>query len=124
MPSSPPTTEKNVSEDDGQYRVDRSIVAFSNQRKIKVLTIGSGYSGILMAYLIQKQCTNVEHVIYEKNHDIGGTWLENRYPGCGCDVPSHTYIFNFAPYVCWQIFPKVLKRAYIIYIYILFVKAH
>lgn len=34
-----------------------------------------------MAYQIQKHCENVEHVIYEKNGDIGGTWLENRYPG-------------------------------------------
>ena len=33
------------------------------------------------AYHIQKFCENVEHVIYEKNQDIGGTWLENRYPG-------------------------------------------
>lgn len=31
-----------------------------------------------MAYQIQKHCENVEHVIYEKNEDIGGTWLENR----------------------------------------------
>jgi cation diffusion facilitator CzcD-associated flavoprotein CzcO len=34
-----------------------------------------------MAYQIQKNCENVEHVIYEKNAEIGGTWLENRYPG-------------------------------------------
>lgn len=36
-----------------------------------------------MAYQIQKYCdpSNVEHVIYEKNVDVGGTWLENRYPG-------------------------------------------
>lgn len=40
--------------------------------------------------------SSVEHVIYEKNEDIGGTWLENRYPGCACDVPSHAYTFNFA----------------------------
>lgn len=50
-------------------------------RKIKVLTIGAGLSGIQLAYQIQKHCENVEHVIYEKNADIGGTWLENRYPG-------------------------------------------
>jgi hydroxyversicolorone monooxygenase len=41
-------------------------------RKLRVLTIGAGISGILMAYQIQKQCDNVEHVIYEKNEDIGG----------------------------------------------------
>ena len=50
-------------------------------RKVKILTVGAGYSGILAAYQIQKYCENVEHVIYEKNSDIGGTWLENRYPG-------------------------------------------
>lgn len=43
-----------------------------NNRKIRVLTIGAGISGILMAYQIQKQCENVEHVLYEKNEDIGG----------------------------------------------------
>lgn len=43
-----------------------------SNRKIRVLTIGAGISGILMAYQIQKQCENVEHVIYEKNENIGG----------------------------------------------------
>ena len=50
-------------------------------RKLKVLTIGAGLSGIQLAYQIQKHCENVEHVIYEKNSDVGGTWLENRSPG-------------------------------------------
>lgn len=50
-------------------------------RKIRVLSIGGGVTGILNAYNIQKHLENVEHVIYEKNADIGGTWLENRYPG-------------------------------------------
>lgn len=35
--------------------------------------------------------------IYEKNPDIGGTWYENRYPGCACDIPSHNYTFSFEP---------------------------
>lgn len=43
-------------------------------RKLRVLTIGGGVSGILMAYQIQKLCENVDHVVYEKNADIGGTW--------------------------------------------------
>ncbi|KAK4499757.1 hypothetical protein PRZ48_007943 [Zasmidium cellare] len=59
-----------------------------------------------MAYLIQRDCTNVEHVIYEKNGDIGGTWLENRYPGCACDVPSHAYTYAFALNADW---PKYLS---------------
>lgn len=44
-------------------------------RKMRVITIGTGISGILMAYQIQKQCSNVEHVLYERNADIGGMQL-------------------------------------------------
>lgn len=65
-------------------------------RKIRVISIGAGVSGMMNAYYIQKQCENVEHVIYEKNEDIGGTWLENTYPGCACDIPSHAYTYPFA----------------------------
>lgn len=43
-----------------------------NNRKLRVLTIGGGVTGILMAYQIQKLCKNVDHVIYERNEDIGG----------------------------------------------------
>lgn len=57
-----------------------------------------------MAYQIQKYCINVEHQIYEKNHDLGGTWLENRYPGAACDVPSHAYTLNFALNPDWPAF--------------------
>ncbi|KAF2641018.1 FAD/NAD(P)-binding domain-containing protein [Massarina eburnea CBS 473.64] len=73
-------------------------------RKLKVLTIGAGFSGIQSAYQIQKHCENIEFVIYEKNPDIGGTWLENRYPGCACDVPSHAYTMNFALNPDWPRF--------------------
>jgi cation diffusion facilitator CzcD-associated flavoprotein CzcO len=34
-------------------------------------------------------------LLIEKGDDIGGTWHENRYPGCACDVPSHLYCFSF-----------------------------
>lgn len=43
-------------------------------------------------------------MIYEKNEDIGGTWLENRYPGCACDIPSHAYTLNFALNPDWPRF--------------------
>lgn len=52
-----------------------------SSKKLRVVTIGAGLSGIQMAYQIQKNTENVEHVIYEKNDNLGGTWLENRYPG-------------------------------------------
>lgn len=47
-------------------------------RKIKVVCLGAGYSGILTAIRFPQQIPNLELVIYEKNDDIGGTWYENR----------------------------------------------
>src|SRR5690242_20612755 len=35
--------------------------------------------------------------IYDKNPEIGGTWYENRYPVCACDVPYHNYTYSFDP---------------------------
>lgn len=58
------------------YTIPDYVFNDPKERKIKVLTIGAGVSGIMLAYLLQKHCENVEHVIYEKNGDIGGTWLE------------------------------------------------
>ncbi|ATZ53328.1 hypothetical protein BCIN_09g01960 [Botrytis cinerea B05.10] len=78
------------------YQIPDITFRDPQNRRLKVLTIGAGISGIMMAYHIQKHCQNVEHVIYEKNPDIGGTWYENRYPGAACDVPSHAYAFPFA----------------------------
>ncbi|KAF2092546.1 FAD/NAD(P)-binding domain-containing protein [Rhizodiscina lignyota] len=86
------------------YDIPNITMGDPNNRRIKVITIGGGFSGILMAYQIQKLCQNVEHRIYEKNEDIGGTWLENRYPGCACDVPSHAYTMNFALNPDWPRF--------------------
>ena len=37
-----------------------------------------------------------DFVVFEKNSDVGGTWWDNSYPGCQCDVPSHLYSFSFA----------------------------
>ena len=57
------------------YNIDQDVTFNDpNNRKLRVLTIGAGVTGILMAYRIQEDCGNVEHVIYEKNADIGGTW--------------------------------------------------
>ncbi len=67
---------------------------------------------IMMAYQIQKMCGNVEHKVFEKNADIGGTWLENRYPGCACDIPSHAYTYQFALNPDWPRFFSYVCTAY------------
>lgn len=63
----------------GDYEIP-DVVIDECKKRVKVVTIGAGMSGIQLAYLIQKYGENIEHVIYEKNGDIGGTWLEVRRP--------------------------------------------
>ncbi|ETS84424.1 sterigmatocystin biosynthesis monooxygenase stcW [Pestalotiopsis fici W106-1] len=75
-----------------------------NNRPLRVIMIGAGVSGIMMGYKMQKECPDVDFKIYEKNETIGGTWFENRYPGCGCDIPSHAYVFPWAPNPDWPRF--------------------
>jgi cation diffusion facilitator CzcD-associated flavoprotein CzcO len=43
-----------------------------------------------------------DFVMLEKADDVGGTWRDNTYPGCRCDVPSHLYSFSFAPNPGWS----------------------
>ncbi|GAA5020294.1 NAD(P)/FAD-dependent oxidoreductase [Kitasatospora paranensis] len=59
-----------------------------------VAVIGAGMSGLLAAHRLGQ--AGVPYVVLEKNTDIGGTWLENAYPGCRVDVPSHLYSYSFA----------------------------
>ena len=87
-----------------KYKIPNITLRDPANKKLRVITIGAGMSGICMAYKIQEQMHNVEHQIYERNANIGGTWWENRYPGCACDVPSHAYTFPWAPNPDWPRF--------------------
>lgn len=51
-----------------------------------VLIIGAGLSGLGLAIQLKRKLGHSNFRIIEKNADIGGTWLVNTYPGCGCDV--------------------------------------
>ncbi|MEO3757115.1 NAD(P)/FAD-dependent oxidoreductase [Mycobacterium sp. B14F4] len=66
---------------------------------IRALIIGTGFSGLGMAIALQRQ--NVDFLILEKADEIGGTWRDNTYPGCACDIPSHMYSFSFEPKADW-----------------------
>jgi hypothetical protein len=57
---------------DARYEIPDVVLNSPTTRKIRVLSIGAGVTGIMNAYYIQKLAENVEHVIYEKNEDIGG----------------------------------------------------
>ncbi|KAI1080434.1 FAD/NAD(P)-binding domain-containing protein [Whalleya microplaca] len=73
-------------------------------RHVRIVTIGSGVSGLNMIRALRKHVTNYEHVVYEKNPKVGGTWFENRYPGCKCDIPSHNYQLSWRPNHEWSNF--------------------
>ncbi len=70
--------------------------------RMKVLIIGAGMSGLLAAVRLQQ--AGVPFEIVEKNADVGGTWLENTYPGCRVDSSNHMYSYSFEPHVWPQYF--------------------
>ncbi len=59
-----------------------------------ITIIGSGFAGLCMAIKL-KDAGYHDFVILEKDSDLGGTWRDNTYPGCACDVPSPMYSFSF-----------------------------
>jgi hypothetical protein len=59
-----------------------------NFRPMSVIVIGAGFSGIYCGVRIPERLRNVKLTIYEKNAGVGGTWYENTYPGCACDIPG------------------------------------
>ncbi|KPM46513.1 putative sterigmatocystin biosynthesis monooxygenase stcW [Neonectria ditissima] len=71
-------------------------------KPIKIICVGSGISGLCLAFKLCRRLESFELAIYEKNPDIGGTWYENRYPGCACDIPAHLYTFSWAPKADWS----------------------
>jgi cation diffusion facilitator CzcD-associated flavoprotein CzcO len=67
----------------------------------RIAIVGTGFSGLGMAIRLKQQGED-DFVLLERAGDIGGTWRDNTYPGCRCDVPSHLYSFSFAPNPNWS----------------------
>jgi len=68
---------------------------------VRVAVIGSGFGG-LGAGIKLLEAGIRDFVILERASSVGGTWRDNTYPGCACDVPSHLYSFSFAPNPRWS----------------------
>jgi cation diffusion facilitator CzcD-associated flavoprotein CzcO len=81
---------------------------------VDVAILGSGFSGLGMAIALLKDGRN-DFVILEKAQGVGGTWRDNTYPGCACDIPSHLYSFSFEPNPEWsRVYPTQPEiRAYL-----------
>jgi cation diffusion facilitator CzcD-associated flavoprotein CzcO len=70
-------------------------------RPIRIVCIGAGVSGINLLRTLRLNLADYEAQVYEKNENVGGTWFENRYPGCRCDIPSHNYQYSWRPNKGW-----------------------
>ncbi|MGH3940365.1 MAG: flavin-containing monooxygenase [Pseudonocardiaceae bacterium] len=66
-----------------------------------VVIIGTGFAGLGMAIRLRNQGMT-DFVVLERAGDVGGTWRDNSYPGCACDVPSHLYSFSFELNPSWS----------------------
>jgi len=67
---------------------------------VRVAIVGSGFAGLGCAIRL-RQSGMEDFVVLERADDLGGTWRDNDYPGCACDVASHMYSFSFAPNPTW-----------------------
>ena len=67
----------------------------------EILIVGAGFGGIALGARL-KQAGIGDFVILERSGGLGGTWRDNTYPGCACDVPSHLYSLSFAPNPNWS----------------------
>jgi cation diffusion facilitator CzcD-associated flavoprotein CzcO len=71
------------------------------QKTWEVAIVGAGFSGLAMAIRLEKAGRH-DFVVLEEAAEVGGTWRENTYPGCACDIPSHLYSFSFEPNPNWS----------------------
>ncbi|MFF3309982.1 flavin-containing monooxygenase [Streptomyces sp. NPDC002952] len=67
---------------------------------VRVAVVGSGFGGLGAAVRLRREGVT-DFVVLERASGVGGTWRDNSYPGCACDVPSHLYSFSFAPNPEW-----------------------
>lgn len=69
-------------------------------KHVHTAIVGAGFSGMGMAIGLL-DADRTDFVIFERADSVGGTWRDNSYPNCRCDVPSHLYSFSFAPNPDW-----------------------
>lgn len=90
------------------YRVGNNLVweqwPGRNGKPFKIVVMGAGAAGIDFLHHAPTALADLDIEIkcFEKNPDVGGTWYENRYPGCACDGPSASYQFAWRPNPDWS----------------------
>ena len=67
---------------------------------MRIGIVGAGFAGLCAAIRLQ-QAGFADVTLFERAAELGGTWRDNTYPGCACDIPSQLYSFSFAPNPEW-----------------------
>ncbi|BCJ74027.1 4-hydroxyacetophenone monooxygenase [Catellatospora sp. IY07-71] len=70
-------------------------------RHTRIAIIGAGFGGIGAAIRL-RGAGHRDFLVFDRGAEVGGTWRDNTYPGCACDVPSHLYSFSFARNPGWS----------------------
>jgi cation diffusion facilitator CzcD-associated flavoprotein CzcO len=96
-------SQVSVREDVGTADAGERDAAGSGVAHVHVAIVGTGFSGLGIAIKL-KHSGDDDFVLLERASDVGGTWRDNTYPGCACDVPSHLYSFSFAQNPTWSHF--------------------
>jgi cation diffusion facilitator CzcD-associated flavoprotein CzcO len=80
--------------------VEAELTPSDDRAHAQVAIIGTGFGGLGAAIRLRQEGVR-DVVLFERANEVGGTWRDNSYPGCSCDVQSHLYSFSFAPNPDW-----------------------
>jgi cation diffusion facilitator CzcD-associated flavoprotein CzcO len=86
---------------DSRLTRERSLMMNRDSQHVPIAIAGSGFSGLGMAIRL-RQKNIFDFALFERAENLGGTWRDNSYPGCACDVESHLYSFSFALNPRWS----------------------
>jgi 4-hydroxyacetophenone monooxygenase len=89
-----------LAEELGVHSRDVPVPEPPSAGRFRVLVVGGGFAGLCAGIKLGQ--AGIAFTILDKNDEPGGTWLENTYPGCGVDTPSHLYSFSFAQRADWS----------------------
>lgn len=83
------------------HRQSARSVPSADATETDVAIIGAGFSGLGAAIRLRQRGWP-DFLVFDQAAEVGGTWRDNTYPGCACDVPSHLYSFSFARNPDWS----------------------